>query len=91
MVRVLREHDLLAIGRLSAPIDFGALDGSRTDVLALVLAHNERDHLVLLTKMTRLCQEAAFVAGLRAAAAASDVVSLVRDFEGRVFQPGHSG
>lgn len=90
MVRVLRERDVLAIGRLTAPIDFGALDGGRTDVLALVLARNERNHLVLLTKMTRLCQEEAFVVGLREARSGAEVVALVSQFERSVFQAPRS-
>jgi len=83
--RVLAAHDLLAAGRLSEPIDFGALDGSRTDVLFLILARNERDHLVLQAKVARLCRERAFVDGLREARAAADVVSLVEATERRVF------
>jgi PTS system nitrogen regulatory IIA component len=83
--RVLAAHDLLAVGRLSEPIDFGALDGGRTDVLFLILARNERDHLVLLAKVARLCREPAFVDGLREARAAADVVALVEATERRVF------
>jgi excisionase family DNA binding protein len=86
--RVLRGYDLLAVGRLSEPVDFGALDGGRTDVLGLVLAGNERNHLVLLTKLTRLCQEEAFVEALRAAPTAQDVVALILSFEATVFH-GH--
>jgi len=83
--RVLRAHDVLAVGHLTAPVDFGALDGGRTAVLVLVLARNERSHLVLLTKMTRLCHEAAFVQRLSAAGSAADVRTLVEEFERTVF------
>ncbi len=85
--RVLRGQDVLAVGRLPEPMGFGALDGGRTDLLALVLARNERNHLVLLTKMTRLCQEAAFLTALRTAPDARDVVAIVSRFERSVFPP----
>lgn len=85
--RVLRTHDVLAIGRLSTPIDFGALDGGTTELLALVLASNERNHLVLLTKMTRLCHERAFLQQLRGAADGRAVTALIAAFERLVFQP----
>lgn len=83
--RVLRAHDVVAVGRLSAPVDFAALDGGRTEVLVLVLARNERSHLVLLTMMTRLCHETAFVERLRAARTAADVGALVAEYERAVF------
>jgi len=87
--RVLRVHDVVAVGRLSIPIDFEALDGGRTGVLVLILARNERSHLVLLSKMTRLCQEAAFVRQLTAARSAGDVRALVTEFERTVFHAPH--
>jgi PTS system nitrogen regulatory IIA component len=36
--RVLGSHDLVALGRIERPIAFGALDGSLTDTLVLLLA-----------------------------------------------------
>lgn len=90
MFRVLRDHDCVAIARLSEPIDFGAIDGSRTDILALVLARSERNQFVLLTKMTRLCQERGFVAGLRAAPNAAAVVQLVTETERAILRPAAS-
>jgi nitrogen PTS system EIIA component len=84
--RVLRSHDVVAVARLSEPVDFGALDGGRTESLVLVLARNERSHLVLLTRMTRLCHEAAFVRQLGAARSAAKVRALVVDFERTVFR-----
>lgn len=85
--RVLRGSDVVALGRLSEPMDFGALDGGRTDLLSVVLARNERHHLVLLTKMTRLCQEEACVAALRAAGGAAEVRRVIARYERAVFEP----
>lgn len=83
--RVLRAHDLVAIARVEAPIDFGALDGSLTELLILVLARNERDQLALLAKMTRLCLEPGFLASLRAARDGHAAIQLVRRAETRLF------
>ncbi len=86
--RVLKASDLVAIGRVESPVEFGALDGSRTDLLILLLARSERVQLGLLAKLARLCQEAGFLAALRGASTADAVVSLVRETAGRLFAPG---
>jgi len=83
--RLLKTHDLVALGRLEQPVDFGALDRSRTDTLALILARDERHHLGLLAKMARLFREPALLRGFRSAATAQAVMELVRHTEGLVF------
>lgn len=81
-------HTLVAIGRLPEQVDFGALDGSRTDLLFLLLARDERDHLVLQAKAARLCREPEFLDGLRSAGGPVAVVALVDETERRVFGAG---
>jgi PTS system nitrogen regulatory IIA component len=83
--RLLKAHDLVALGRLEQPVNFGALDGSRTDTLALILARDERHHLGLLAKMARLFREPALLQGLRSVATAQAVMELVRRTEALVF------
>lgn len=83
--RVLAAHDFLAVGRLDAPIAFGALDGSLTDTLVLALARGERTHLLLLAKLARLCREPGFVARLRGASTAAEIVRLIRESERDTF------
>jgi PTS system nitrogen regulatory IIA component len=83
--RLFKTHDLVALGRLERPVDFGALDGSRTDTLALILARDERQHLGLLAKMARLFREPALLQGLRSVATAQAVMELVRRTEALVF------
>ncbi|MGE5101688.1 MAG: PTS sugar transporter subunit IIA [Deltaproteobacteria bacterium] len=83
--RVLASHDLIAIGRLQAPIDFGAIDGSPTDTFILLLARSERDQLALLAKLARLCREPGFLASLHDAHRADDALSLIRSTEQRLF------
>ncbi len=81
-------HNLVAIGRLPAAIDFDALDHSRVDLLFLLLARDERDHLVLQAKASRLCREPAFLESLRAAGGPVAVLALVDETERRVFGGG---
>jgi nitrogen PTS system EIIA component len=79
--RVLAAHDFIAVGRLDAPMPFGALDGSLTDTLVLVLARTERTHLLLLAKMARLFREPEFVPELRGASTATEITHLVHESE----------
>jgi len=87
--RVLNAHDLVAIGRIQSPVDFGALDGTPTHTLILLLARSERDQLALLAKLTRLCQEPGFLAQLHDTRTADDVIALVRATESRIFVSTH--
>lgn len=79
--RTLRQGNLLAIGRLTAPVDFGAMDGQPTDILFLLLAGNTQQHLGLLARATILCRHNGFLPQLREATTPDTVVSLVRRTE----------
>jgi PTS system nitrogen regulatory IIA component len=83
--RAIRRHDLLAIGRLPEPVDFGAVDGGRTDVILLLLAPDVRRHLLLLAKAARLCRQPGFLEGIRKAVSAREIVGIVRTAERRLF------
>lgn len=83
--RVLRLHDLVALGRIERPIAFGALDGSLTDTLVLLLARDERHHLALLAKMARMCREPEVLRGLRTLPTATAIVELIRRTEEAIF------
>jgi PTS system nitrogen regulatory IIA component len=83
--RVLKFHDLVALGRIERPIAFGALDGSLTDTLVLLLARDERHHLALLAKMARMCREPDVLRGLRTLPTAAAIVDLIRRTEEAIF------
>lgn len=83
--RVLTAHDLIAIGRIETPINFGAVDGSLTDTLILLLARSERDQLALLAKLARLCREPGFLQALRQARGGGAAIDLIRLTEDRLF------
>ncbi len=79
--RALRRGDLLAIGRLPAPVGFDAFGAIPTDLLFLLLARDPRRHLILLARVASLCRHPGFLEGVRSATAAAAVVTLVRDTE----------
>ena len=78
---------LVAVGRLSRPVDFGAIDGTLTDLLFLLLAPDARTHLTLLAKAARLCRDPGLVTGLRSAHTPHEVIDLIRASERAVFRP----
>ena len=79
--RTMRRSDLLAIGRLQAPVGFDAVGASPTDLLFLLLARDPRRHLILLARVASLCRLPGFLEGVRKATSAPAVVTLVRDTE----------
>ncbi len=72
---------VVALGRLSQPADFGAIDGTLTDLLFLLLAPDAHTHLTLLAKTAHLCRQPGFLAGLRAARTPTEVIDLIRASE----------
>ncbi|MCZ2827697.1 fructose-specific PTS transporter subunit EIIC [Modestobacter sp. VKM Ac-2986] len=70
----------LAFARLAPPVGFGAPDGP-ADLVFLIAApeHGDADHLTLLTALARALVRPEFVASLRAARTAGEVVDLVQD------------
>ncbi|MGY1745792.1 PTS fructose transporter subunit IIABC [Blastococcus sp. SYSU D00695] len=75
----------LAFARLSPGVPWGAPDGP-ADLVFLIAApeHGDADHLTLLTALARALVRPEFVAALRAAGSADEVVALV----GEVVSPG---
>jgi PTS system fructose-specific IIC component len=68
----------LAMARLAPPVDFGATDGG-SDLVFFIAVPDGADqaHLVLLAKLARSLIKDEFVAALRAATTADEIVALV--------------
>lgn len=79
--RTMHRSDLLAVGRLDKPVDFGAMDGGLTDIFLLLLARDARQHLILLAKAATLCREPGFLGRVRTAPSATAVLTLLHDAE----------
>lgn len=58
-------ESLIAFGRTSSGLPFGAADGSLTDLFFLVLCQDEGLHLKVLTRLTRLFLRPGFLDDLR--------------------------
>jgi PTS system fructose-specific IIC component len=70
----------LAFARLRPKVDFGAPDGPAELVFLIAApAEGDADHLTLLTALARALVRPEFVASLRSAGSAAEVVALVQD------------
>jgi PTS system fructose-specific IIC component len=70
----------LGFARLQPKVDFGAPDGP-ADIVFLIAApaEGDADHLTLLTALARALVRPDFVASLRSASSAEEIVTLVQD------------
>jgi PTS system fructose-specific IIC component len=70
----------LAFARLNPKVDFGAPDGPAELVFLIAApAEGDADHLTLLTALARALVRPDFVASLRSAISAEEIVALVQD------------
>jgi len=71
----------LALGRTQQGIPFGSETGQLTDVFFLICSIDDSQHLRTLARLSRLISTDSFLAGLRAASDANEVLDLVRRHE----------
>jgi mannitol/fructose-specific phosphotransferase system IIA component (Ntr-type) len=83
--RLLAEYDVVALARTREPIEFGALDGNPTDLFVLVLARDERTHLVLVAKVSRLIREPAVRRTLRTSKSPQQIMRVIKETEASLF------
>jgi PTS system nitrogen regulatory IIA component len=83
--RLLAKHDVIALVRTREPIEFGALDGSLTDLFVLVLAREEKAHLVLVARVNRLVREPAVLHVMRTSRSPRQILHVIRQTERRLF------
>jgi PTS system nitrogen regulatory IIA component len=72
---------ILALGITTNPIPFGSSSGTPTDVFFLICSTDERTHLQILTRLSRLLADASWLQQLRSATSASEAIELVRAAE----------
>lgn len=77
----------LALGRTHQGIPFGSDTGQLSDIFFLICSIDDSQHLRTLARLSRLIAAEGFLAGLRAAPDAAEVLALVRrtedDLDGR--------
>ena len=71
----------MALGRTAAGIPFGGAHGTLTDLFFLILSVDDRGHLRVLARLSRLLADATFLAELRGAADAQSAHDLVARYE----------
>jgi PTS system nitrogen regulatory IIA component len=76
----LGDH-VIAFGRTASGIPFGGAEGSLTDLFFLVLAKDERTHLQILARLSRLLLRPQFSNELRAAETAADAFQVIESAE----------
>lgn len=72
---------LLALGISTQPIPFGNRSGHLTDVFFLICSTDDKVHLQVLAKLSRLLTEDEFLQKLRAAETTPEAHALVQEFE----------
>lgn len=72
---------IVAFGRTHAGIPFGAPQGELTDLFFLVLARDERTHLRVLARLTRLFLRPGFLEGMRATDSAPETLEWILQAE----------
>jgi len=74
--------NVLAYGRLGAPIPFGAPDGDLTDIFFLVCCRDTRTHLSVLARLSRLLRRPGFLDELRTAETVAETLQVIEAAEG---------
>lgn len=76
-------HAVVAFGRHSKGVEFGALDEQPVDLIFLLLAPSEEIslHLKLLSRVSRLCNKPEFREALRGAESPAHVTSTIEQYE----------
>jgi nitrogen PTS system EIIA component len=72
---------VVAYGRTAHPIPFGAPDGILTDIFFLVCCRDERTHLRILARLSRLFRQPDFLNNLRQAESVQESWHLIHDAE----------
>jgi len=72
---------LLALGVSSQPLPFGNESGHLTDIFFLICSTDDRQHLQVLAKLSRLLQAEEFLMELRSCDSVHDACRLVEDCE----------
>jgi PTS system nitrogen regulatory IIA component len=80
----LGEDAVLAYGRTASGIPFGAPHGGLTDIFFLVCCRDDRTHLQILARLSRLLLRPGFVDALRTAETVHDTWELIAVAEGEL-------
>jgi PTS system nitrogen regulatory IIA component len=71
----------VVVGKTSSGVPFGGSRGGLTDVFFLICATSDAEHLCILARLSRLISQQDFLTSLRAAALASEVLTVIIEAE----------
>ena len=74
-------ESVLAFGRTASPMPFGAAQGGLTDLFFLVCCTDDRTHLRVLARLTRMLMRPGLLEQLRAAQTTGETWALLHDAE----------
>ena len=77
----LLAQPLVALGISSTPIPFGNETGSLTDIFLLICSTDDRIHLRLLARLSRLLTDSEWLSSLRSATSPAEALELIRNAE----------
>lgn len=80
-------ESVLAYGRTASGIPFGASQGGLTDIFFLVCCRDDRTHLRVLARLTRLLMRPDFLEALRAAATPAETWGTITTAEQQLLTP----
>jgi PTS system nitrogen regulatory IIA component len=80
-------ESVLAYGRTASPLPFGAPQGGLTDIFFLVCCRDDRTHLRVLARLTRLLMRPEFLDELRAAETAAETWEKLAAAERQLLNP----
>jgi PTS system nitrogen regulatory IIA component len=81
-------ESMMAYGRVSGGIPFGAPNRSLTDLFFLVCCRDQKTHLRVLARLSRLVLRPGFLDELRAAEKAAESLRVIRDAEAKLLGEG---
>ncbi|HZY89788.1 MAG TPA: PTS sugar transporter subunit IIA [Gemmataceae bacterium] len=80
-------ESVLAYGRTASPLPFGAPSGGLTDIFFLVCCRDDRTHLRVLARLTRLLMRPEFLDELRAAETPGETWEIIAAAERQLLNP----
>ncbi|ADB17492.1 putative PTS IIA-like nitrogen-regulatory protein PtsN [Pirellula staleyi DSM 6068] len=81
---------LLAMGRTTQGLPFGAAGGQLTDIYFLIMSTDDAGHLNTLARLSRMLSADGFLDALREATSPGDVLAAMEQFDGLFESPSES-
>lgn len=78
------QNDVVVLAFLENPIEYGALDGKRVELLFFLFASDDKRHLNLLAKIAHLSSDAQSLQFLLSKPDKNSLLTYIKDWEGKI-------